>query len=94
MGYLFVLVAKGVEPDKGGRGNWVFPRVGNYSKPRVLKERVVRATGSSEADSRWVHKKHISFIEVFLFWLTNFNILIVRQICNICFHFYIVLDIN
>jgi hypothetical protein len=25
--------------DKGGRGNWVFPRVGNYSKPRVLKER-------------------------------------------------------
>lgn len=25
--------------QKGGRGNWVFPRVGNYSKPWVLKER-------------------------------------------------------
>jgi len=24
---------------RGGRGDWVSPRVGNYSKPRVLKER-------------------------------------------------------
>jgi hypothetical protein len=41
--FLFIL---GSEPDRGGRGDWVSPRVGNYSKQRVLKERVVRATGS------------------------------------------------
>ena len=26
-----------------GRGDWVSPRVGNYSKPRVLKERSDKA---------------------------------------------------
>jgi len=38
----------GVEPPKGV-GEKYFPRVGNYSKPRVLKERVVRATGLHSA---------------------------------------------
>ena len=41
--------------QKGGRGNWVFPRVGNYSKPRVLKER------SDEFLIRHPDKKFIFF---------------------------------
>ena len=28
-----------IKNHRGGRGDWVSPRVGNYSKPRVLKER-------------------------------------------------------
>ncbi len=36
--FIFFKLLFGLELNKGGRGNWVFPRVGNYSKPRVLKE--------------------------------------------------------
>ena len=40
----------GVEPQGGVGRKVISSCVGNYSKPRVLKE-PVRATGSSEADS-------------------------------------------
>ena len=42
----FLILCVGLEPKEGSGGR-TSSRVGNYSKPRVLKERVVRATGFS-----------------------------------------------